>query len=607
MAERGLAGESLQDSTEKAVGLTRFLSGSLPSSFRIFISIVLLSFFVGVIASLLSGNSLTASVAHGGGEGLFIIGVPAVLSSAICFLMRRKIRFKKILFVSFVAAMVYSLFYIAARLIETNKFSMVGSFNVMLVGNALVFALWFSVTYILFNIRKSSLFFGIVQPTLNMVFFLAYGPIATPQTAPELVLLKLYLASSIFLVAVYAMFWLVNAPMKRTFGVSGIEAGSLFLAQWFERSKKLEDIFDEVGVEIDTLLGVMAFKAKNKLKCVFLIPYVHFGPFGNLGGSEFPYLLSNAVNEATDAEVMVFHGTATHDFNPVSTEEVVKFIKKTQDALKGMRFKKASGSISLGKHETCRAYGLVINNKGFLALTRAPRTTEDIDFSLGLAFRNRAIASGLEEAMVADAHNAETGEITRVEAGDPLIFEYMDAIREAVEKRKKDRPIKLGVAADSLIDLGKEACVGKDGMKVALFEFDREKFAFILFDGNSILPSIRKEIINAVKEMGIRCEVMTTDSHSANVVSGVINPIGRVKSDEIIIRACQCVSKAAKNLESVEADMRVEKVEGVRVFGVSQSQQLIGTVNSIVAVMRVVAPLLFLGAALFALWVITKI
>lgn len=596
----------MQGSTEKAVGLTRFLSGSLPSSFRIFISIALFSFFVGVIASFLTGSSFVTSVAHGGGEGLFIIGVPAVLSSAICFLMRRRIRFKKILFVSFVCVAVYSFFYILARLIQSNKFEMVSSFNVMLVGNALVFSVWFSVAYVLFSIRKSAVFIGIVQPTLNIVFFMAYSPLSS-GTAPELALMKLYFASSIFLVAVYAMFWLVNAPIKRTFGVSGIEAGSLFLAQWFERSKKLEDIFDEMGVEIDTLLGVMAFKAKNKLKCILLIPYIHFGPFGNLGGSEFPYLLSNAVNEATDAEVMVFHGTATHDFNPVSTEEAVKFIKKTQDALGEMSFKKALGSISLGKHETCKAHSLVVNNKGFIALTRAPRTTEDIDFSLGLAFRNKAIAGGLEEAMIADAHNAETGEITRVEAGDPLGFDYMDAIGKAVEGRKKDKPVKLGVAADYLVEFGKEAGVGKDGMKVALFEFDGERFAFILFDGNSIVPSIRKEIINAVKEIGVGCEVMTTDSHSANVVSGVINPIGRVKGDEIVRRVCQCIKKASKNLESVEADMKVEKVEGVRVFGVSQSQQLIGTVNSIVAVMRIVAPLLFLAAALFALWAITKI
>lgn len=596
----------MKDSTEKAVELTRFLSGNLPSSFRIFITVAVLSFFVGIIASLLSGTELVQSIAHGGGEGVFIIGVPAILSSAICSLIKRRITFKKVLFLSFVSSLVYSLFYIAARMVEINKIMVVNSFNVILIGNALVFALWFSVAYIIFNVRRSSLLFGIVQPTLNIVFFLAYGPILTNAT-PELALLKLYFASAIFLVAVYAIFWLVNAPMKRTFGVSSIEAVSLFLAQWFERSKKLEDMFEEMGVEISTLLGVMAFKANGKLKCIFLIPYVHFGPFGNLGGSEFPSLLSNAINEATDAEVMVFHGTATHDFNPVSSEEVVKFIKKTMDTLHGMSFKKALGSISLGKHETCRVHSLVVNGKGFLALTRAPRTTEDIDFSLGLAFRNQAIASGLKEAMIADAHNAETGEITRVESGDPLSFEYMEAVRKAVEKRGAERSIKLGVASDSLIDLGKAAGIGKDGMKVALFGFDGKRFAFVLFDGNSILPSIRKEIISSAKEMGIECEVMTTDSHSANVVGGVINPIGRIDREEIIKRACQCISKATKNMESVEADMKVERVDGVRVFGVSQSQQLIGTVNSIVAVMRIVAPLLFLGAALFALWAITKI
>ena len=596
----------MQDSTGKAVELTRFLSGSLPSSFRIFIFIVVLSFLIGTLASLVTGGELVSSIARGGGEGIFIVGVPAVLSSAICVLMKRRISLKKTLFLSFISSIIYSIFYIAARLIQTSGVTIVNSFDVILVGNALVFALWFSVAYILFSIRRSSLLFGVVQPTLNIVFFLAYGPISA-QAAPELVLLKLYFASSIFLVAVYVMFWLVNAPMKRAFGVSSIEAVSLFLAQWFERSKKIEDLLEEVGVNIDTLLGVMAFKAKGKLKCIFLIPYVHFGPFGNLGGSEFPYLLSNAVNEATDAEVMVFHGTATHDFNPVSSEEVVKFIERTRDMLKEMRFSKAVGSITLAKHETCKVHSLVVNNKGFLALTRAPRTTEDVDFSLGLAYRNQAIASGLEEAMIADAHNAETGEITRVEAGDPISFEYMEAVRKAAEKRKRDKPVKLGIAVDSLIDLGKESGVGRDGMKVALFEFNGDKFAFILFDGNGILPSTRKDLTSAVKGMGVRCEVMTTDSHSTNVVGGVLNPIGRKNGNEVVRRACQCVARAAKNVEAVEADMRVEKVEGVRVFGVSQSQQLIGTVNSIVAVMRIIAPLLFLSAALFALWAITKI
>lgn len=593
----------MKDATGKAVELTRFLSASLPSSFRIFILIVLFSFFAGGIARLLTGGEVTVAIAQGGGEGVFVIGVPAVLSAAICMFMRRRISFRKLLFLSFVSSLIYSLFYVFARAAGILG---VNSFDVVLVGNAVVFALWFAVSYVIFNVRKSSIILGIAQPTLNIVFFLAYKPIAT-QATPELALLKLYFASSIFLVAVYAMFWLINAPMKRTFGISSVEAMSLFLAQWFERSKKLEDVFEEVGVEIDTLLGVMAFKGKERLKCIFMIPYVHYGPFGNLGGSEFPYIISNALNEETGAEVMVFHGTATHDFNPVSSDEAQKFIGKAREVISGMRFRKAAGSITTGRSGTCKAHCFVANRKGFIALTRAPRTTEDVDFSLGLAFRNQAIAAGLEEAMVADAHNAETGEINRVEAGDPLSFEYMEAIKEAVERRKKPKAVKLGVAVDSLIDLGKEAGIGRGGMKVALLEFDGDRFAFILFDGNGILPSMRKEIMNAVREIGVKCEVMTTDSHSTNVVGGVLNPIGRRRGEEIVRRACECVLRAERNLEPVEMDMKVVKVEGVRVFGVSQSQQLIGTVNSIVAVMRMLGPLLFLGACLFALWAMTKI
>jgi len=597
----------VQSSEERTVALTRFFSRSLPSSIKTFLLIVIFSFLIGILSSFIAIRDFYKAFAYGGAEGIFLIGVPAVIASATTMMMRRDLKLRKVLFISLISSFIYSIFYIFARFFEANNITIIDSFSLILIGNALVFALWFAVAKIFLNLRLTSFFFGIVQPTLNLLFFLSYGPILS-QAGPEVVLMKLYFASAIFLVVIYAMFWLVNAPMKRSFGVSGVEAVSLFLAQWFERSKKLEDVLENLGDEIDTLIGVFAFKAKNKLKCVFIVPYIHYGPFGNLGGSEFPYLITRAMRAKFNTETFVFHGTTTHDFNPVSTAEIDKFLIAGSESLENLEFKKAKGYLSIGKHASCKAETIVINNNGFVILTRAPRTTEDIDFSLGLAIRNQAIAEGLNEAIVVDAHNAETGEITRVDSGNPIGFEYLEAVKQAVGKESKEHVVKLGISQDPLSEFWFKGGVGRNGLKTAVFQFNSKKYALLLIDGNGITPSFRKELITSVRSLDIdECEVLTTDSHSVNVVAGVLNPVGRHNREQLLNRVEKTVMKALEDVEEVEVGVDVRKVNKVRVFGVKQSYEFVGIVSSIVAIMRILAPLILIGTVLFALWVMAKI
>ena len=96
------------ESAEKAVSLTRVLERSLPPSRISFIGIIIISFLIGAIsgAAGVGGDAL-----HGAIRAVFLIGVPAGLGAASCISLKRKIRYKQIMFLSFASALLYGTFY----------------------------------------------------------------------------------------------------------------------------------------------------------------------------------------------------------------------------------------------------------------------------------------------------------------------------------------------------------------------------------------------------------------------------------------------------------------------------------------------------------------
>jgi putative membrane protein len=522
---------------------------------------------------------------------VLLIALPA-LTAAFVSSMKRELRMRRMLFLALINSLVYAAFYAA--------YGALGDFNLLLAGNALIFGLGFFVTASVFNWRLKAVLFSFLNPLLNVAVFFAGRPVAVLDE-PSLALVKLAFASAIFLFAVFAVFWVINAPMKRNFGVSAVGAASLFLAQWLERSTELEGLLDSIGEKADVLVGVLAFKGKQSLKCAFVVPNIHYGPFGTLGGSEFPYLISSEVRRRFGCEAFVLHGAATHDFNPVVASEVSKVNACVAGALQRMRFENARGAFLFGRSAECKAKCLLVNDNALVLLTRAPKCTEDIDFSLGLALRSEAMRFA-DNAVIADAHNSGE-EFESVEAGNPIGFRYLDAIDAAFAKKSKQKPLRLGIATDSMTAFGAKQGFGRNGMQVAVFRIGSKQYALLILDGNSILPSLRKRLIDAVKSTGIdACEVLTTDTHSVNVISGVINPIGKaVHAEALVELAKRKALEAMRNAEPVSAAMRVERLQGISVFGAKHATELISTVNSIIAIARVFAPAVLVLSLLAAL------
>ena len=304
--------------------------------------------------------------------------------------------------------------------------------------------------------------------------------------------------------------------MRKSFGVSSTDAFSMFVAQWLYQNKDLEGALENVGSKAKVLLSFMGFD-RGKDKIFFVVPCVHFGPFGNLGGSEFPYLIAKELDKKYGSNTFVFHGTVTHDLDPVCSGELKNVLNTCEKCIKEAKYESATIALRAGKEEECNADVLEINDCFFAGLSRAPNTTEDINFGLGLAMMNEA-EKNARIAIVVDQHNAETGEITTFEPGSKIGFNYMEAIKQALTRKKvKKNKLMVGISKRA-VDL---PFIGSAGIKVAMFSSEPE-YVLILLDANGVTPEFHQQIVSEIKKLGNEykknwtASVYTTDTHEIN-------------------------------------------------------------------------------------------
>jgi len=588
----------MKDNIKSAVGLTSYFF-SLPPAHVFVIGILVLAFAFGFAINL--GRAGGAELAKRSFvDGALLLAIPALLSSAVVKLMIRKMPFRRIAAVAFVGELAYGLAYLASLLLVGANALLAEL--ILLVGAALVFVLWYVVARLVFILKYRSILFAIIQLLFYLVFLVNSHLFMQGQDSMASIA-KFYVASFVLFGALYIFFLIINAPMKKSFGFSSTDAFSLFVSQWLYQNRDLEKAFESVGTRVRTLVTLMGFR-REKGDVYFVTPLVHFGPFGNLGGSEFSYLLADAMDSRYKAKTFVFHGAVTHDLNPVSASQLGRILSACDECIRGARPEACEVSFIRGKEAECRAEGLFLNNHALIGLSRAPYVTEDINFGLGLMLMKEAEKkAGI--AMIVDQHNAETGEITSFEPGDMVGYNYMKSIEDALSgaPARKER-LRVGVAYRTA-DFG---FVGKAGIKIAVISSSPE-YVMVLIDSNGVTPEFRDTIEAKVKWVGRRmgkeweAGIFTTDTHQTNVVRGVLNPL--VAKEKIIDAIASGVEEAAKDMAPAKFFCAKEWVD-IDVLGARQSIEIVSTVNSIVAVAKITLPLILIGAMLLIFAILTR-
>jgi len=592
----------MQEAKKKAIALSKYFV-SLPHPAKTVIAIFALSFLFGILFSMARSSVFTPLGAIAGGfDGVYLLAFPAVLSAAGLFVLRRKAIFRRASFLALLTVACYGAFYLASLLLSNV---MPGAPNLVFVGFGVSFALWYFLLIIAFDFKKSAPMLALMQLALFAFFFLTGASFSSPFD-PAGVLLRVFLSSFAFICGIYLMFYVISAPMKKNLGVSSMDALSMFLSQWLYGEKDLEEVFDEIGEDAETLVWLARFSGKGN-ETLFVVPYIHFGPFGNLGGSEFTHTISDALSQNGKSNVFVFHGTATHDFNPVSSEEAGKLISACNRALSRLRVSPAKLSHNVCRVGSVRASAMRIGGSAFLSYTRAPETTEDINFGLGLALMEKA-KKYMKDACVVDEHNAETGDISSVEVGSPIGFELLDATEKLLSSPYKQAPFLFGSAETKL----SVATLGGNGLKLALFAQGKKLTSLLLADSNSVTPDFRESLISLMSEIGrehgysCNSEVMSTDTHQINTVQGVLHPLGADDKGAVSGAVRKLFSEALPRLEPVKFGASTERFR-IRVFGTGQSAEIASTINAVVALLKLALPIMFIVGLVLLVWALGKI
>ncbi len=599
------------ESAKSTLSLTKYFV-SLPSSGKLAGIILLLSIFLGALLGVAKeGNFAPFTLLGGAGTALSIVALPAFLSAGMLSMLRKKVGLRRALAVAAISSSIYLFFYVAA--VFASSFHSWGA-NLIFVGIGLALIAWFSILRFAFGLEKSAWLFCGMQLFLHSAFLLAGSSVALGQQ-PAGMAARIGLSVFVFLAAMGGLLFLASAPLKKNLGLTSSDALSMFLSQWIYGEKDLEDAFEEIGEEAHTLVGVCGIKT-SKGTCNLVVPYVHFGPFGNLGGSQFSHQLASALKKDAKTTVIVFHGTATHDFDPVSTSQIGAVIEACQKALSSLSHKEAKWRYSHGKAGDSSCHLFNVNNDAFVSFTRAPLSTEDVNFAVGWALMQQA-EKRFGIAIAADCHNAETGDVDYVEPGSKIAFEMSDALSKAMAPILQKKKMLAGWAECQAHDVN---AIGSGGIKLLVLADDGKgknlnAHAICVIDGNGITGYARDRLISSLesfggkKGYGMRAEIFTTDTHQMNNVRGVFNPVGAGGEDDYLALETHALALCASAMSSLSmAKFGCAKERLVlKVLGPYQSAEIVSTLNSVVAILKIAMPLVLIASVAFLLWALSKI
>ncbi|MFW9881622.1 MAG: DUF2070 family protein [Candidatus Thorarchaeota archaeon] len=348
-------------------------------------------------------------------------------------------------------------------------------------------------------------------------------------------------------------------PFIRAFVLSMMTEGN---------DKLIESYFERVGINSNVRIQYLIIRSTStkKIKGLFIIPHVHFGPFKTCGSSDLPEHIYKAFEHIPGTTV--YHTTNDHTQNLTSqayVEIILKRIKKDIEAIinnpdtnwvKNVKdfIRKISNSAKL--------IGIEINNIPIIFITRHPLPSDDIESGVGDRIRRYAISRGYNDIIIVDSHNAIIGDEILIKRDSIEARDLFNVTRNFIESKTVQNSQKIqmlyGVAKGKFQNYSEKDGIGFGGIVVHLFQNSKtdQRTALIHFDGNNAFIDIRSYILNMLQNRGIeRGEITTSDSHTVarQFSARGYSPIGdKIKIVEILKKLDILLQQAESNMESVE-------------------------------------------------------
>ncbi len=584
-----------KDQAESAVALTRFFF-SLPSvKVLMLIALAIPVFAYGTLyleSALLHGEQHVIALTP------YVIALlfPTVLIILLTKGLSPSSPLKQVLALGILTEALFALGLVAQHTLQFFLGQIYGD-AVLLLSAGLSAGITYTITRYLFGKKWASLAIVIAELALYAVFLSIAGVSTYSVLATAL---KFIISSVLFFLLLVLLFAVINAPMKKNLGVGTVETAAGFARLWLYDEGELEDYMREVATKVTVPISVVALSKGNE-KVLLISPSIHFGPFADLGGSDLPAKLKQLAVKA-EWDCGVFHGAATHDLDPVEDVSAKLFTAVTENIGKAKWKKARELKIYKGVYGKAKAWVLDLGSCGICFLSRAPAVTEDINMGLGMALCATAEKKLKKPIALCDAHDSDAKIVTSFEPGSKEGHEYLMAIQN-LRAVAKDKAI-CGWAQGS----AEEGDIGDAGITVLAFG-KKPSAVIVLLDGNGIEWKFRKKLEEEIKKrFGAEVVIIaTTDTHSVNKVKGVVNPV--CYSPGLVEKILSLVEKAMEKRREISVANAKFFFEYLA-LGPMQSTEIVSTVNSIVAMIKILIPVLLLWGGLtlyFILLLIEKV
>lgn len=394
---------------------------------------------------------------------------------------------------------------------------------------------------------------------------------------PKTILWLLFTA--IFFFSGVAFIEIAKKPMKKSFMFNSLELLKHALAHLTDGSLELERFFEANAEEIDADIGVLSFRNKKGVKAAVVVPNVHPGPFGKLGGSNLP----SKIAENFDHPVFVLHSASTHDLNPVNADECIKIADAVKVGINEVKYTSEGSRLTVKKSEA------VVSAQFFgdtVLIVHSPlKPTDDLEPEIGTRSVLKAKKmSGF--AFFVDSHNYLEKGADSVNFGSELSSDIIDLAERTVSSAKESmvKKIRVGVSSKKIYSDD----VGELGVMALVTESDKQKTAYLLWDGNNMLKGIREDIVEKLRDIVDESVILTTDNHSVNITMDGFNPVGSaIKNIDSVSR--DVVKEAVNDLEEVDIGGHSRTIR-IKVTGRGNTEKLASTVNSTLAILKYAAP-----------------
>jgi putative membrane protein len=586
------------------------------------------SLIIGVIIRIIVylPLALISNILMGIIEGFSILFIPTILSILIARPLMKGSRSvwdsRRLTALSFLCVLFLGIAYIIGAVIFwLTDISIIVSLA-FVFGASFIFMLRLLVLHAMteFSIFRS-LAAAFSQPVFCVIAFLLFGMFPSfPISGMLEIVIMFAIASTVFVVAALVYLWLVNRPLLKGLGVRGLRFFYGFLLDWIENNSVLmEENFEKIGETTSLPVLTLLFKDSGALSSVLVVPNIHPGPFKTVGSSEMPYIIAKDIEKKTGAVASVAHGPSTHGQNLVAAKEIEKVLRTVEGSLGQTNFVSEASQFVRYEQDEVKMGCQIFGDLALLVATTAPISFDDITPDLGEQVREAAISEGVKDAFLIDAHNCGGETVEPVSSNTETAKKMIYAAKMAVKKAKSKMNTKFKVYADQSApsDLDKWEGIGPAGTTVYVVEVEGQKTAYVVIDGNNMVPGLREKILEVVKKTGVdEAEVMTSDTHVVNAVSlnpRGYNPVGLVGDHKKLLSTiANMVKEALVKVQPVKVAYSVKNVEKIKIVGEKQMETLTSQVVKSVSTAKKATLILFSAALLnilllFSLFVLLKI